>query len=135
MTNNSVLRFYDLPVDHFFMFDLPDSDGTAYQKLGKTKIRKAREHGIISYRQNQNVEDLGTNFKPPEVKKFKSLKVDDYFMFLNEQFVYRKVSATRARKLGEQKEIRYFKNEEVEFLGNDISQFTPPMLITTATAK
>lgn len=133
MTNNSVLKFYDLPVDHFFMFN--EGDGTVYQKLGKNKIRKAREYGIIPYRRNQNVEDLGPDFKLPELKKFKSLKIGEYFMFLNEEFVYRKFSATSIRKVGEPETTLYRKNEEVEFLGNDMTQFTKPMLVTTEIAK
>jgi hypothetical protein len=138
------MKFDKLPVDNYFRFLDPERNGIIYQRLSAKKIRDIRQPRIIiTYRSNEEIQDLGANITTAihtpidDAPTFKDVPINYYFKFKEGVSVYQKTSVHKMRMLGDKHAFhcRTRNKERVEILGQDISDFAQPILLSTTKSE
>lgn len=125
------MKFKELAIGNYFIFIRkkdPDN-AVVLQKFAENKFRYSNGTGITVYLKNETVEDLGEEYKQPELTPFTKLGVGHYFVFQHCRTVYQKVSRYYFRQIGSTEQVYYNRNGDTQDLGQDFGELIEPIHI------
>lgn len=122
------MKFDKLPIDNYFRFADPETNGAIHQRLSAKKIRDISSPGIITYRRNEEVQDLGADLEIAQATpidtspKFKDVPVEHFFRFKDTLTAYQKTSKYKIRRFTDRYDYqcKTRNNEKVEIFGNSM---------------
>ncbi len=130
------MLFSELPVNHFFKFT---KGRTIFYKISARKVFNTSDRTVDLYLKHGEVEDLELTYPGVSIMTFGELPLNHYFQFIGKgtevSTVFRKVAACSIRTLGDPTPSVYRKKDALVLrLGEDISDFVPPILVGTTQA-
>jgi hypothetical protein len=128
-----LIQYNELAIGHFFR--IPNQpNNTVYYKMSAKKVFNICNRTIEFHHKNNEIEDLGLTYSGISIITFAEVPIDNYFQFIGIDSkistVFKKIDFTKVRTLGDPTPSVYRKkNTLVLQLGNDMSDFIPPMLV------